>query len=394
MRTVYSGELHVHYGQFYVDSRRDDGCDPAGWDVRAGQANGLCGAAVPGHLFLTTGLHTGRVGLTVEVHGTRPPLDDAWEEVVEASFRPASPSTVVLPWGDGPLCTLELPPADHRVRYCGRGMDRGREEERAVLEGGAPVDHYLLQFWPAPPGPDLVVRQTSRSAAYWHRHARSLPPPPSPRERAEAERRRRAEQREAERTARERAETLAWGGRLPSRRLREVGGNARGLVPLDRDLLDAVDAADPAVQRTIARWAARRAFDAAGLTDVDWIAPALAALERGDGLPAPFDDPQRVWDRFFADDRITHTSVDSLDGRHDNLLQQAMAMPALLAAAEPDPLRAALDALFAAAVTHGTDYPDLFARARREFPALRRAHPRPRPAEATGHLGAGGAEPT
>ncbi|MFC7010180.1 hypothetical protein ACFQMH_00305 [Streptomyces viridiviolaceus] len=373
MRTVYSGELAVSYGQFYVDSR-SDGCDPAWWDVRAGQTNGLCGAAVPGHLFLTTGLHTGRVGLTVEVHRAAPPLDDGWEDVVEASFRPASPSTVVLPWGDGALCTLDLPTTDHRVRYCGRGMDRGRDEEPAVLEGPDPVDHYLLQFWPAPPAPDLVVRQTSRIAAYWHRHARSLPPPPTPAERAAAGRRRRAERRAAERAAqaaRERAETLAWGGRLPSRRRPEVGGNARGLVPLDRDLLDAVDAADPAAQRNIARWAARRAFDAAGLTDVDWIAPALAALDRGESLPAPFGDPRRTWDRFFADDRITHTVVGSLDGHHDNLLQQAMAMPALLAAAGPDPLRAALDALFAAAVTHGTDYPALFARARREFPVLR-----------------------
>ncbi|WP_345590083.1 hypothetical protein [Streptomyces marokkonensis] len=360
MRTVYSGELHVSYGQFYVDSRsRRDGDDPGPSSACAGQTNGLCGAAVPGHLFLVTGLHTGRVGLTVEVHGAPPPLDDGWEDVVEASFRPASASTDVLPWGDGPLCALDLLPVDHRVRYCGRGMDRGRQEELAVLEGGAPVDHYLLQFWPAPPAADLVVRQTSHSAAHWHRHARGLPPPPTPEEQA----------------AQERAEALSWGGRLPSRRLREAGCNARGLVQLDRDLLDAVDAACPATQRGLARWAAHRAFTVAGLDDVDWITPALAALDRGENLPAPFDDPQRVWDRFFADDRIPHTVGDSSAGCHDNLLRRATAMPALLAAAEPDPLRAALDALFAAAVTYGTDYPTLFAQARRRFPTLRRERP-------------------
>ncbi|MGC9498442.1 hypothetical protein [Streptomyces sp. WG7] len=369
MRTVYSGELHVSYGQFYVDSRPDEE-NPGPSPACAGQTNGLCGAAVPGHLFLVTGLHTGRVGLTVEVHGAAPPLDDGWEDVVEVSFRPASASTVVLPWGDGPLCALDLLPADHRVRYCGRGMDRGREEELAVLEGGAPVDHYLLQFWPAPPAADLVVRQTSRSAAHRHRHARGLPPPPTPEERAAAECRRREERRAAEQAAQERAEALSWGGRLPSRRLREAGGNARGLVPLDRDLLDAVDAACPATQRDLARWAAHRAFAAAGLDGVDWIAPALAALDRGEPLPAPFDVPQRAWDRFFADDRTTHTLVDSSDGCRDNLLQQAMAMPALPAAAGPDPLRAALDALFAAAITYGTDYPALFALARRRFPTL------------------------
>ncbi|MEU9206990.1 hypothetical protein AB0D27_03305 [Streptomyces sp. NPDC048415] len=190
MRRVYSGELPVSYRQFYVESRPGEfGADPS--DACAGQSNGLCGAAVPGYLFLTTGLHTGTVGLTVEVHDSPPPLGESWEEVVEVSFRPESPSTVLLPWGDGPLCALELPVADYRVRYCGRGMDQAEEEELAVLAGEGIVDHYLLQFWPAVTGADQVIRQTSRSADYWHRHARTLPPPPSPQERAEAERRRR-----------------------------------------------------------------------------------------------------------------------------------------------------------------------------------------------------------
>lgn len=102
---------------------------------------------MPGCLFLITGLHTGEVGLTVEVHDTVPPLDDSWEDVVEVSFRPASGSTVVLPWGDGPLVSLDLPVTDHRVRYCGRDMDRAREEELAILSGEAAADQYLLQFW-------------------------------------------------------------------------------------------------------------------------------------------------------------------------------------------------------------------------------------------------------
>ncbi|MFB7088985.1 hypothetical protein [Streptomyces sp. NPDC056296] len=340
MRRVYSGELAVVHGRFHVDSRRDPH-GPGPSEACAGQINGLCGAAVPGRLLLGTGLRTGRVGLTVEVHGAAPPLDDGWEDVVEASFRPVSPSTAVLPCGHGVLCEMDLPPADHRVRYCGRGMDRSAETESTAAEVAGPVGHCLLQFWPAPPAADRVVRQTSRSAE----------------------------------GAQERAETLSWGGRLPSPRVREVGGDARGLVPLDRELLDAVDAVCPATQRRLARWAAHRAFTAAGLDDVDWITPALAALDRGEPLPAPFDDPRRAWERFFTDDRITRTASDAFDGCRGNPLRQVMAMPALRAAAEPDPLRAALDALFAAAVTHGTDYPALFAEARREFPALGRGVP-------------------
>ncbi|MFF4257353.1 hypothetical protein ACFY1L_39835 [Streptomyces sp. NPDC001663] len=372
MRTVYSGELPVSYRQFYVESRADERGADHPWDPRAGQSNGLCGAAVPGHLFLTTGLHTGDVGLTVEVHDTAPPLDDEWEEVVEVSFRPNSSSTVLLPWGDGPLCDVGLARTDYRVRYCGRGMDHTPDDEIAVLEGGEPFDHYLLQFWPAPPGADRIVRQTSESAAYWHEAARRQPPPPSPEEWAEAERRRREEEEQAERLAQERAEAEVWGGLLPSPRLREVGGNVRGLVRLDRELIDAVEAAGATGQRIIARWTARRAFAHAGLSDVDWIAPALAALDRGDELPAPFDDEQRTWDRFFADRRIPRTRVDTTDGSRDDFLQQAMAIHALFAATGTDPLRAALDALFAGASTYGSAYPRLFAEVRRQFPVLQR----------------------
>ncbi|MBQ1099407.1 hypothetical protein KBY55_25960 [Streptomyces sp. b94] len=357
MRRVYSGEPAVVHGRFHVDSRRDPR-GPGPSEACAGQINGLCGAAVPGCLLLDTGLRTGRVGLTVEVHGAAPPLDDGWEDVVEASFRPVSFSTAVLPCGRGVLCEVDLPPADHRVRYCGRGMDRSEETGFTAAEVAGPVGHCLLQFWPAPPAADRVVRQTSRSAEDRHRYARSLPPSPA-----------------GEGTARECAETLSWGGRLPSQRVREAGGDARGLVPLDRDLLDAVDAACPVTQRSLARWAAHRAFTAAGLDDVDWITPALTALDRGEPLPAPFDDPQRAWERFFTDDRTTPGASHASDGCRGNPLRQATAMPALRAAAQPDPLRAALGALFAAAVTHGTDYPALFAEARREFPALRRGVP-------------------
>jgi hypothetical protein len=30
------------------------------------------------------------------------------------------------------------------------------------------MDVYGLWFWPAPPAPDAIIRQTSAVAAYWH----------------------------------------------------------------------------------------------------------------------------------------------------------------------------------------------------------------------------------
>ncbi len=68
--------VHVSYGQSYVVS------DPESFglgleEAFAGQSAGLCGAAVPGALWLTTGLHTGNVGFTVEVRGQAPPRSAA-----------------------------------------------------------------------------------------------------------------------------------------------------------------------------------------------------------------------------------------------------------------------------------------------------------------------------
>jgi hypothetical protein len=40
----------------------------------------------------------------------------------------------------------------------------------------------------------------------------------------------------------------------------------------------------------VAHRAARWALTEAGMADIDWIAAALAAVEAGRALPAPFDD--------------------------------------------------------------------------------------------------------
>ncbi|MDI3404671.1 hypothetical protein [Streptomyces cavernicola] len=161
------GEVHVHYGQIYVVS---DDEQPELEEAFAGQTSGLCGAAVPGALWLVTGLHTGSVGFTVEVHAQEPELGPEWEDVVEVSFRPASADTGLLEWGGAAWYALGVAETDHRVRYCARGMDAGRELDTRLDE--EQVDRYLLQFWPAPPAPDRVLRQTSKCAAYWHETTR------------------------------------------------------------------------------------------------------------------------------------------------------------------------------------------------------------------------------
>jgi hypothetical protein len=417
MRTLLDSEVHVHYWQIYVESGDMGVPDLEGAFV--GQANGMCGAAVPYGLFLITGSHTGAVGFRVERHEAPPRLDEGWEDVVEVSFRPARTEVALLDW-DGQSYPLDLEPTDYRVRYCASGMDEAREHDTR-REDEPMLDRYLLQFWPAPPAPDRVLKQASETARSEHRHVRGLPPEfedaapgsedaaagpddaaaasrdaapgsedaaPGPgdlalrseneprpqdasprsenaspetaeragtglRARLQAERARlQAERAREERLAR--FEERRWGGRQPTERLRNVGSNARGLAWIDRDLVDAIADADPALQRAIAGWAARRAYTLAGIATLGWVAPALAAAELGQALPPPFDDRARVWQLLHSDRRVPRTTVAPLRGGPGIKSQQHMAVPALFAAVHDDPLQAALDSLYAAVAVGGS----------------------------------------
>jgi hypothetical protein len=413
VRRPVEGEVHVHYGQIYVETDPDS-FGPGLPEAFAGQRAGLCGAATPGALWLSTGLHTGDVGFTVEVREQAPPLDPAWEDVVEVSFRPVSADSALVEWAGEDSWQLDLEETDYRVRYCAKGMDQASERDTR-MDGEPQLDCYLLQFWPAPPEPDRVLKQTSRIADHWHRYARELPPPPTPAERAEAERRTRLAQETAERERRLAFERWEWGGRPPSQALRDVGGNVRGVLEFDPALVHAIDASGPATQRAVALFAARRACEAAGLTALDWVADALTALAEGRPLPPPFDDDARMWQTLATDPRVPDRTVGRAVpperppfrppatpgasmpqpqevagavvgpaaavaassasssapcvaaftiGRPDPSLRMSqphMALPAVTGAAEPDPLQAALDAVFAAVVTYGENHPALLA---------------------------------
>jgi hypothetical protein len=283
VRRPVAGEVRVHDRQIYVES--DPDCArPDLAKALAYQIGGLCGAAVPGVIVLSTGLYAGDVGFVVEVHDAAPVLDPVWDDVMEVSFRPESERTSLVQ-GDGEAAwDLGLARTDYRVRYCARGMDEGRELSTRVA-GESRADSYLLQFWPAPPRADRVVRRTSREAAHCHHYARGLPPPPTREQRAEKERRARPAQERAAEERRLHQERWEWGGRLPSERLRGLAGQVRGLVRFDGDLVHALDASRPDVQRRVASSAARRACEAAGLTGVPWVSRGLAALTERRPLP-------------------------------------------------------------------------------------------------------------
>ena len=365
MQVLFAGDLHVAYSQAYVQSKPEP--SPQLDEAFAGQMNGLCGAAWPGFLCLATGLHSGRVGFRVELHDSEPPVDDAWEDVVEVSFLPAGEPVALAEWPGASVSVLEVPQAHLRARYCAHGMDEGRAADTR-LDGMPELDRYLLQFWPAASAPDRVLKQTSACATYAQQYARTLSPPPTPQERAG---RQMKVEREAEARRRQFEIDLNWGGVPPSERLENLRANIVGLVKLDRALADALARAEPAVQRDIARWAARRACDAAGVSVLDWVARGLEALDRGDPLQAPFDDDAMLSEVLLGKDVVLEAVVADNTRPTENIWLPAAAVSALLSAVGPDPLVAAVDTLYAAAVTFGDDYSLLFQQLRAAFPQLR-----------------------
>ncbi|MFJ5308397.1 hypothetical protein [Streptomyces sp. NPDC088350] len=169
MKVLVNEEVHVDYGQMFVESGGDE-CDV--YDAFAGQDGvGLCGGGNGGMLLLLTGLHIGGVDFTAELHDGRPEVDEAWEEIVEAPFRPLSEETKLRQWNGKSSWELGLEERDYRVRYSGSGMDAGRSKN--VREDDEPKtgERYLLQIWPAEPAPARLLKQTSGAAAYWHAFA-------------------------------------------------------------------------------------------------------------------------------------------------------------------------------------------------------------------------------
>ena len=165
VNVLYDGRLEVQYRQFYVYGRDEHVQPEYGFKD---QSNGLCGAKVPGILFLTTGLHTGAIGLRVELHHSEPVLEDKWEDVVEVSYESTSSGVHIKQW-DGLKIPIDLPWGKYRVRYSGRGLDAASSAD-VVGVADPPIDHYLVQFWPSRESlEDRIVRQMSDQAAYWNR---------------------------------------------------------------------------------------------------------------------------------------------------------------------------------------------------------------------------------
>ena len=110
------------------------------------------------------------------------------------------------------------------------------------------------------------------------------------------------------------------------------------------------------------------------------MAPAWEALDRGEPPPAQFTDVIAMWHRITGEDVVvtSHLALAPATALHygpadllaHDVAPVGMALPALTAAALPDPLQAALEAVWAAATAYGADAPVFLAEVRRAFPSI------------------------
>jgi hypothetical protein len=104
----------------------------------------------------------------------------------------------------------------------------------------------------------------------------------------------------------------------------------------------------------------------AGLSGVDWITRGLAELDRYAPFSPPLNDPRAAKNRLCSDPEVPSTVITLPDSTNES--QQEMALLALIIGADPDPLKAVLIALYAAAGAHGTRWHDLLTEVRSVFP--------------------------
>lgn len=166
MTLIYSGNFHTTMSQMYLESSGFNACEYFA-ESFLGQSNGLIGTAVPGGAVLVVGIHTGKISLTVDLFDTQPPIDDTWEEIVEASCVVTDTPVYLNPcMGDASEELSQLLVGVYRVRFCARMF--GETDTAGVLNSS---ENYLLALWPDILRPDEIIKQTRPKAISWHQAA-------------------------------------------------------------------------------------------------------------------------------------------------------------------------------------------------------------------------------
>ena len=174
IKTLYSGNLGIYYGQFYFDIADEDEDENEDEEYISpdlafeNHENGICGSAQAEKLFFVVGIQDGTISIAVELHESKPSVDNSFEEIVEVSFQRGNTPVSLCAWSNEETHKLDLSSGNYRVRYCIDGMDKDYENDE---DGDTPIpdQRYLIQIWSCVPEQDKIVKQSSEMAAYWHK---------------------------------------------------------------------------------------------------------------------------------------------------------------------------------------------------------------------------------
>jgi hypothetical protein len=166
-RILLDQVIETDYGQFDLSWDGGIGFDGNFDRVFDGQVNGLVGAAHPGGVYLNLARRSGGSPMRIVLCDSPPEDDPSYQDVVEVSVEiPPGADVRWMSWaGESGGVLRDVAAGAYRLRVSALDRDFGTERE---FEVGA-VDAYLLQLWPGPPEPDVIVRIGSRDAEYWHR---------------------------------------------------------------------------------------------------------------------------------------------------------------------------------------------------------------------------------
>lgn len=174
MNNLYSSNLSINYGQFYI-TPDEENFDEDAWDTDEAfkdQKNGICGASVKGHLFFITGIQDGTISVDIQLCDKAPPIDDSYGEIVEVSLEVASQGVFLTEWGSENTHKLDIPNGKYAVRYSIDGMDKDYDDEiedENQYESPVPGQRHLIQLWIDEPAEDIVVKVSTEHAKYWHK---------------------------------------------------------------------------------------------------------------------------------------------------------------------------------------------------------------------------------
>lgn len=385
-------ELFMDYGQFCLHGGLGELEDemPLLEQALAAQPCAANGTSV---LVLNPHQNNFRMPVTVQVWTARPPADrDAWQQVCEARLRIGPDGKLAMTSPVDGYAECPVPEGEYLIEVSGRGFVNygwpGSTE---------PGDEWRLRLWPDDGGEPLPARRWEMPG-YGVPENSPAPEPQAPAKHEEPERITMIDASEPELVGysgpqlvsrsellerKAAAERERWGGE-PIPRL-DVHWNAHEIARYDRGFAEAVAAMDDSRLRELARWAAHRAYEKAGIADKPWVRPALTALTNGAPLPPPFDDLSTAFERLFAEEReqseddevVTAEWSMTIRGAAselpanpfagEDIHRGAFALPALEHATDENALRAALTCFYEAALVYGADAEELFAAARAAF---------------------------